>query len=80
MIDVQNTDIVDSKAIVDVSSIEDLGKLAERFNAVIFHVESENSHVYYVQGEGTTYRFVINSEKTGSAVPEDEAKSQGGES
>jgi signal peptidase I len=76
MIDVQNANVVDSKTTVDVSSIDHLGKLAERFNAVIFHVEGDNSHVYYVQGEGMTYQFVMNSEKTGSAVPEQEAENK----
>jgi signal peptidase I len=80
MIDVQNADVVDSKTTIDVSSIDHLGKLAERFNALILHTEFSQSHAYYVQGEGTTYRFVLSSQKTGSAIPENEAKSQGGES
>ena len=76
MIDMQNTDGFDSSAAVDVSSIEDLGKLAERFNVLILHTANGNSHAYYVQGEGTTYRFVLTVE-TESAIPENEAKGQG---
>jgi len=79
MIDMQNTDGFDSSAAIDVSSIEDLGKLAEKFNVMILHAANGNSHAYYVQGEGTTYRFVLTVE-TESAIPENEAKSQGGES
>ena len=74
LIDIQNVDLVDSKTTVDVSSIDDLGKLAERFNAMILHAESNFAHVYYVQGEGTTYRFVMSSQKAESTVPADEAK------
>jgi len=74
LIDVQNADLVDSKTTVDVSSIDSLGKLAERFNAMILHAESNDAHVYYVQGEGITYRFVMNSQKTESTIPADEAK------
>ena len=77
MIDIQNADMIDSSALVDVSSIDDLGKLAERFNAMILHAEFSKSHAYYVQDEGTTYRFVMSIE-TESAVPADEAKSQDG--
>jgi len=75
MIDIQNADMVDSKTTIDVSSIDNLGKLAERFNAMIFHTELGETHAYYVQGEGTTYRFVIQHQETESTVPADETKS-----
>jgi len=75
MIDVQNSEAIDSKATVDVSTIDDLGKLAERFSTMILHAESSQSHAYYVQGEGTTYRFVMKRQETESAVPVAEAKS-----
>ena len=74
MIDIKNTDMIDASTVVEVSSIEDLAKLAERFNAMILHAEFSQSHAYYVQAEGTTYRFVMNSRKTGAAVPEREAE------
>jgi hypothetical protein len=61
---------------VDVSSIDDLGKLAERFNTMILHAQTDNVHVYFVQGDGTLYRFVINPQETGSAVPMEEAESR----
>jgi hypothetical protein len=63
---------------VEVTAIEDLAKLAERFNTVILHERRGVSHAYYVRGEGTAYRFVI-ADRTGSAVPESEAQSLEGE-
>ncbi|HKI53750.1 MAG TPA: signal peptidase I [Anaerolineales bacterium] len=80
LIDIQHADTIDSSTPIDVSSIDDLGKLAERFNAMILHAEFGHSHAYYVQGEGTTYRFVMSSKETVSAVPENEAEISAGES
>jgi len=79
MIDIQNEASINSSNMVDVSSIEDLAKLAERFNAVILHAESDHSHTYYVKGEGNTYRYAMTVIETGSTVPEKEATSQEGE-
>ncbi|MBK9928015.1 MAG: signal peptidase I [Anaerolineales bacterium] len=73
MIDIQHANVVDSKTTIDVSSIDDLGKLAERFNAMILHTEFSESHAYYVQDEGTTYRFVMGRQETGSNVPKKDA-------
>lgn len=72
LIDVRHVDAVDLSNLVDVASIEDLAKLAEKFNTMILHTESDDLHEYYVRGEGITYRFMIPAE-TGSAVPEREA-------
>ncbi|MCC7118429.1 MAG: signal peptidase I [Anaerolineales bacterium] len=58
-INVQNAKALDSKSALDVSSIDDLSKLAEKFNAPLLHAERNQTHVYYVQGEGTTYRFTL---------------------
>jgi hypothetical protein len=75
MIDIQNADVIETSTLVDVSSIDDLAKLAERFNAMVLHAEFNQSHAYYVQDEGTTYRFVMSVE-TESVVPADEAKNR----
>jgi len=72
LVDVQQTVLVNKADIVDVSSIEDLAKLAEKFNAMILHTENSNSHTYHVRAEGTTYRFVLPIE-TGSTISEKEA-------
>ena len=72
LVDVQHADSINLSNMVGVTSIEDLAKLAEKFNTMILHAESGSSHAYYVRGEGTTYRFVLSVE-TGSTIPEREA-------
>jgi hypothetical protein len=45
--------------VIDVTSIDDLAKLAERQNAMILHMTRDFLQYYLVQSEGTTYRYVI---------------------
>jgi len=42
---------------VDVASMDDLARLAERSNAVILHEASAGQHIYTVEGEQLSYRF-----------------------
>lgn len=79
MVDVQNANSVNASNVIDVGSIDDLAKLAERFNAMILHAKERDAHAYYVQGEGITYRFVMNPHQTDPAVPAKDASSQEGE-
>ena len=46
-------------SVIDVTSIEDLAKLAERQNAMILHMTRDFAQYYLVQSEGATYRYVI---------------------
>ncbi len=63
LVDVQKTKFGASKSLIDVSSIEDLGKLAERHNTMILHERQENaSHIYYVQAEISTYRYILDKD------------------
>jgi hypothetical protein len=62
LVDVQKTKLGSSKSLIEVSSIEDLAKLAERHNTMILHETQGYSHIYYVQAEISTYRFVLNLE------------------
>jgi signal peptidase I len=48
------------KSVIDVTTIDDLAKLAERQNAMILHMIHDFIHYYFVQSDGTTYRFVNN--------------------
>ena len=73
LVDIQQTVLFNTADLVDVSSIESLAKLAEKFNAMILHAENDRLHAYYVRVEGTTYRFVMNVE-TGSTIPGNEAQ------
>jgi len=68
LVDVQKTKLGASKSLVEVSSIEDLAKLAERHNAMILHETQGISHIYYVQAEISTYRFVLNIENDGTGI------------
>ncbi len=79
VIDVQDATAISSSNVIDVTSIDHLAKLAERFNAMILHEVNENGHVYFVKGEGTTYRLMVNADKTESAIPESKTQSQQGE-
>lgn len=77
IVDVTNTYLIDSGGSVDVTSIDALAKLAERFNAVILHVVSDHTHHYIVQAGGSNYQFRLNGNGTESAVPANEAPAQG---
>jgi len=68
LVDVQKTKLGSSKSLVEVSSIEDLAKLAERHNTIILHETQASSHIYYVQAEISTYRFVLNIENDGTGI------------
>jgi hypothetical protein len=69
LVDVQKTKLGSSKSLVEVSSIEDLAKLAERHNTMILHETQGISHIYYVQAEISTYRFVLNIQNNGTGIP-----------
>lgn len=75
IVDVQHMDSPGTNC-VEVMSIDALAKLAERFNAVILHVESGDSHQYVVQAGGTSYQFVLPEPVAVSAIPAHEAKNQ----
>jgi len=81
VIDVQDATAISASNVIDVTSIDHLAKLAERFNTMILHEINENGHTYFVKGEEITYRFMINADKTESAVHDasHEAQSQEGE-
>ncbi len=69
LVDAQKTNFGSSKSLVEVFSIEDLAKLAERYNTMILHETQGSSHIYYVQGEISTYRFVLNIENDVIGIP-----------
>jgi hypothetical protein len=57
VIDIQSGGVDEASRIVDVNSMDDLAKLAERYNAMILHETRKDEHVYFVRADGTTYRF-----------------------
>ena len=58
IVDIKRGSLKDSSHMIDVTSIDDLAKLAERYNVMILHDAHDNMHSYYVQGEGITYRYL----------------------
>ena len=72
LVDVRDAGAAETAPVVDVASVEDLAKLAEKFNAMILHTEFNGSHVYTVRAEGAAYRFVVPVE-TGPIIPGKEA-------
>lgn len=49
--------IANRKGIIDLASIDDLAKLADRSGRMILHYERADGHQYYVQEADATYRF-----------------------
>jgi hypothetical protein len=59
LIEIQDDTPINTTNAIDVTTIEDLAKLAEKFNSMILHSAVGGQHTYYVQGLGSTYRFEI---------------------
>lgn len=70
LIDVQNTNSIPFAGIIDVTSMDALAKLAERFGTMILHTEQDQMHLYYVQAGGMTYRFTMNANIRESTIQE----------
>lgn len=64
-IDIQSGGVDESVRVVEVNSIDDLAKLAERYNAMILHETRINRHVYFVRADGATYRFSAGKDSEG---------------
>ncbi len=68
LVNVAEGDLKSSAPMIDVASIEDLARMAERQNLNILHLEgwaNHPAHSYFVQNNGATYRFVTSD--TGGA-------------
>ena len=51
--------------IIDVTTMDDLARLAERHSTMILHMTRKFLHYYFVQSNGTTYRYLISTSKKG---------------
>lgn len=49
--------------IVDVKNIDELVKVANRNNSMIFHLLKEGVHYYLAEHEGTAYRYMFTDER-----------------
>jgi signal peptidase I len=67
LVDVYEKSLEPTATTIDVTSMDDLAKLAERQGTMILHMTSNFLHYYLVQNNGTTYRYVISTGKKGIA-------------
>lgn len=56
LVEIKSGSLKKSSQLIDVTSIDSLAKLAERYNVMILHEVQGHMHFYYVQGDGVTYR------------------------
>ena len=61
---------------IDVRKIEDLAKIAERQNTMILHMSLNLMDYYLVQGNGTTYRYVVGNNRREAIVVQEPAHNE----
>lgn len=69
LVDVQEASLEATTSMIDVSSMQDLAKLAERHGSMILHMHKDLSDHYLIQNNGTTYRHIIGSDKNNITQP-----------
>lgn len=62
LVDVRSRALEASLPAVDVISMDDLAKLAERNNALILHESTGAIHSYFVQGDRIVYRYTLDGQ------------------
>jgi signal peptidase I len=65
LVDVQGPPLDATTPVADVVTLDDLARLAERYNTLILHETSGFFHFYYVQGDRITYRYALDEVGTG---------------
>jgi signal peptidase I len=65
LVDVYDRGLETLVPMIDVANIDDLAKIAERQNTMILHMARDFLHFYFVQNNGTTYRYVASDGKNG---------------
>ena len=65
LVDVYEKSLEPTSTMIDVTSMDDLAKLAERQGTMILHMTLNFLHYYLVQNNGTTYRHVTSAGKKG---------------
>jgi signal peptidase I len=61
IVDVYEKSLEPTSTTIDVTSMENLAKLAERQGTMILHMRRNFLHYYLVQNNGTTYRYVTSA-------------------
>ena len=67
LVNVYEREFEPGSRLIDVTTIDELAKLAERHNTVMLHMTINFLHYYVVQCNGVTYRYVFSAGKRGVA-------------
>ena len=70
LVDVFEQNPAPTSSMVDVTTMDNLAKLAERHGTMILHTSRNFLHYYLVQANGVTYRYVITVGKKGNVETE----------
>jgi signal peptidase I len=70
LVNVYERDIEPASRLIDVTTIDELAKLAERQNTVILHMMINFLHFYFVQCNDVTYRYMFSAGKQNTPVIE----------
>jgi signal peptidase I len=73
LVDVYEQNLAPSSSVIDVATMDDLARLAERQGTMILHMTRNFLHYYFVQSNGTTYRYVISAGRKGAVETEAQA-------
>jgi hypothetical protein len=71
IVNVHEQNLEPYSVVVDVDAMDDLARLAERHGGMILHMQRNFLHYYFVQINGTMYRYVVTSGKKGVAALEE---------
>lgn len=63
LVNVYERNLTPISAVIDVTTIDELAKLAERHNTVILHMRINYAQYYMVQCNGLTYRYVFSASR-----------------
>jgi predicted P-loop ATPase/GTPase len=79
IVDVYDRGVETISPVIDITSMDDLAKIAERQNSMILHMARNQTHYYLVQNNGTTYRYYTNDRRKSEVVyPAEQKLPQGG--
>ena len=70
LLDVVEQNLAPTSSIIDVASVDDLARLAERHGTMILHTTRNFLQFYFVQVNGATYRYVFSTGRKGIEEPD----------
>ena len=70
LVDVVEQNLAPTSSIIDVASVDDLARLAERHGTMILHTARNFLQFYFVQVNGATYRYVFSTGRKGVEEPD----------